>query len=469
MKEESYHRTLLKRTLEHAIAHLDTLGDTPVNATVSAEVLRNNLDRPLNSTGVDPLQVIDDLVADTKDGLLGSTSGRFYGWVIGGTLPSALAADWLASTWDQNAALYACGPAVAIVEEVCGRWLKELLGIPTEASFALVTGTQIAHVTCLAAARNSLLASRNWNVEEKGLSGAPRIHILGGSQRHSSVDKAIRLLGLGTESISDLSVDAGGQLQIASLKKALKNLSDEPKIVVLQAGDINTGAFDPFTEVIPLAHEHDAWVHIDGAFGLWANASSKLQPLLRGAELADSWTTDGHKWLNVPFDCGYAFVAHPEPHRNSMGVQASYLIHQETARDQMDWNPEWSRRARGLATYAAIRELGRSGISDLVERCCQHAKEIVTGIGSITGAEVVWAPVINQGLLRFHDMRRDATAEDHDTRTNKVIDRINQSGEAFFGGTTWQGMRCMRVSVCNWRTNSDDVERAIEAARAALR
>jgi len=238
--------------------------------------------------------------------------------------------------------------------------------------------------------------------------------------------------------------------------------------VVLQAGDINIGAFDPFDQLIPLAKRYGAWVHIDGAFGLWAAASSEYRHLVNGIASADSWATDGHKWLNVPFDCGYAFVANPEAHRACMSQRAAYLTHAAEARDEIDWNPEWSRRARGFSTYAALRQLGRNGIADLVERCSEHASSLVTLIGTLPGAEILWQPVINQGLVRFLDARPDARDEDHDRRTDRMIAAIVATGEAFFGGTTWRGRRAMRVSVCNWQTSDEDVQRSARAVAKVL-
>lgn len=458
----------LERAFVHSRAYLDGLDVTSVAATATTDELRTRLLRPLADDGVEPARVIDEMVADSAGGLLGSAGGRFFGWVIGGALPAALAADWLTSAWDQNSGLYACGPASAVIEETCGIWLKDLLGLPPAASFALVTGCQMSHVTCLAAARHRLLASRGWDVERGGLSGAPHIRILTADTRHSSIDRAVRLLGFGTDSIVNLSADEQCRLTARALAQALREAAGVPTIVVLQAGDINTGAFDPFEELVPLAHEHGAWVHVDGAFGLWVNACPPRRAPLRGVETADSWSTDGHKWLNVPYDCGYAFVADPDAHRAAMSIRASYLTHDDDARDQLDWTPEFSRRGRGLATYAAIRQLGRTGISDLVERCCRHARELSVRIGALPGAELVWEARINQGLVRFRDPGPMATEADHATRTDEVIARIQQAGEAFFGGTTWQSKRCMRISVCNWQTNDRDVDRAVGAVERAL-
>jgi glutamate/tyrosine decarboxylase-like PLP-dependent enzyme len=465
---KSPYEAVLERTLTHALSHLERLNEESVSATATKEQLRARLSRPLATRGTDPTRVIDDLVSDSAGGLLGSPGGRFFGWVIGGALPAALAADWLTSTWDQNASLYACGPAAAVIEEVCGQWIKELLRIPPTASFGLVTGCQMSHVTCLAAARNRLLESRGWDVESKGLAGAPEIQVLTGPHRHGTIERAVRLLGLGRDCIADLPLDDCNRLTKHSLEEALHARMSAPAIVVLQAGDVNTGAFDPFRELIPLAHEHGAWVHIDGAFGLWANASPRYCHLLNGVEGADSWSTDGHKWLNVPYDCGYAFVADMAAHRASLSLQAPYITHNDDARDQIDWNPEWSRRARGIATYAAIRELGREGIADLIDRTCRFADDLTTRIGSLPGAELIWKPQLNQGLVRFPDPSPEATERDHARRTDQVIERILRTGEAFFGGTTWRGMRCMRISVCNWQTNEADVARAVSAVKGVL-
>jgi aromatic-L-amino-acid decarboxylase len=265
-----------------------------------------------------------------------------------------------------------------------------------------------------------------------------------------------------------LPVDDDGRLRPETLAAEIEREADRPAIVLLQAGDLNTGAYDPFAELIPIAKRHGAWVHVDGAMGLWAAASLRLRHLLNGAELADSWATDGHKWLNVPYDCGYAFVRDRESHRASMSHRESYLIHDAEARDQMDWNPEWSRRARGFSTYAALRQLGRGGVAALVQRCCDHARALVLGIGALPGAEVVWEPRINQGLVRFLDPSPAATEADHDRWTDRVIGRINASGEAFFGGTTWRGRRAMRVSVSNWQTSEADVARVVKAVESIL-
>ncbi len=451
-------RAVLQRTFDHALAYLGGLDTRPVAATVPLGTLRRRLARPLQSAGAPAEQVIDDLVADVEGAITGSQGGRFFGWVIGGGVPAAIAADWMTTIWDQNACLHISGPAAAVVEEVAGAWLKDLFDLPAEASFAFVTGCQMAHVTALAAARHAVLRDRGWNVEKQGLFGAPPIRVLANPDRHGSVDLALRFLGFGTDALEPLPLDAERRVTPAGLSAALAE-RDAPTIVVLQAGELNLAAFDPFRELAPLARAAGAWVHVDGAFGLWARVSPVLRHLADGLELADSWTTDGHKYLNVPYDSGIAFVRDAEAHRAAMTLATSYLpAGGGLARDQMDWNPEFSRRARGFAVYAAIRELGRDGLAELVERTSRHARAIAEGIGALEGAELVSTSALNQALVRFGD----------DARTDAVIAAINASGEALFGGVTWRGRRCMRISVSNWRTTEADVARAIAAARAAL-
>ena len=461
-------RLTLQKAFELAVSFLDGLDRKPVSEVVDLADLRNRLGRPLADKPSPPDSVIAELARDVDGGIVRSAGGRFFGWVIGGGLPTAIAADWLTSVWDQNAVLYGAGPAAAVVEEVVGKWIKEILGLPADAGFALVTGTQMAHFTCLAAARHAVLERCGWDVEQKGLFGAPRIRILCSDQRHGSIERAVRYLGLGQAHIVNLSTDSMNRITLDSLQQALGRESFSPAIVVLQAGDISTGAFDDFENMIPMAKRQSAWVHVDGAFGLWAGASPRYRHLLKGVELADSWTTDAHKWLNVPFDCGFAFVASPKAHRDSMSYRAAYLTHDEHARDQMDWTPEWSRRARGFPSYAALRQLGRSGLANLIERSCDYAQSLVRELAKLPGVAVLCEPVLNQALVRFEDPRPNASSVDHDRRTDSIISAVVASGEAFFTATTWKGIRAMRVSVCNWRTTPSDIKRTVAAFAKAL-
>jgi glutamate/tyrosine decarboxylase-like PLP-dependent enzyme len=462
-------RVPLQIALDTALSYLDNLDRMSVAAPTDLGTLRSRFAQPLNDKSLSAEAVVTELASSTEGGIVGSASGRFFGWAIGGSLPSAIAADWLVSAWDQNAALHSCGPAAAVVEEVVGSWLKDLLSLPVDASFALTTGCQMAHVTCLAAARHALLSRVGWDVERNGLSGAPPIRILANDQRHGSIERAARLLGLGTHAIVDIPTDCDGRILADALDDALHNQNPSASaIVLMQAGDFHTGAFDDFRALTPIAHRNGAWVHVDGAFGLWAAASPRYSHLTQGVEAVDSWAVDGHKWLNVPFDCGYAFVADSKAHRDAMSHRASYLTHDLEARDQIDWNPEWSRRARGFPTYAALRQLGRQGVAELIDRCCLYASSLVSQIGGLQGAEILAQPIINQGVLRFLDSRQGASEEDHDHRTDEIIAAVASSGEAFFTGSTWHGRRVMRVSVCNWQTNDTDVARAVNAFRKIL-
>ena len=386
--------------------------------------------------------------------------------MIGGALPSAVAADWMAAVWDQNAGSFAVSPASSVVEEAAGAWLMDVLGLPSHASFGLVTGGQMAHVTCLLAARHAVLEQRGWDVEQRGLFGAPPIRVLAADLHHASVDRAVRMIGLGQDAIVNLPSDEAARLRPDALERALAEW-DGPTIVALQAGELCTGAFDDFETLIPIARRAGAWVHVDGAIGLWAGASRARRHLVRGADSADSWAADGHKWLNTPYDCGLAFTAHPEAHSAALQQSASYMP-TSAGRDQISWNPEFSRRARGFAVYAALRELGREGLEQLIDRTSEHCRALVQGIAALPGVEQLSEPQINQGLVRFLDPDPSASEEDHDRRTDAVIAAICASGEAFFGGAAWRGRRAMRISVSNWRTTDRDVARTIAAVSRVL-
>ena len=451
-----------------AQAWLHNLADSRVGASASLAELRAKLDIPLLAKGRQAEEVVTHLVEATRGGLIASAGGRFYAWVMGGSLPAALAADWLVSSWEQNAVLYNCSPASAVIEETAGKWLLELLDLPTSSSFAFTTGCQMAHFTCLAAARHRVLARLGWHVERDGMRDAPPLKVITNEYRHASVDRAVRYLGLGEREIIAVAADNQGRVRGEAFAKALRSCGEAAKIVVLDAADLNIAAFDAFTEVIPLAQAEQAWVHIDGAFGLFARASAAKKHLTAGIELADSWATDMHKWLNVPFDCGFAAVQDKHAHREAMSIHAAYIDVDRVSRQPIDWTPEWSRRARSVPVYAALLQLGKDGVEELVERTCRCCAELVEGIGSLPGAEIVWQSELNQGLLRFRDLRSNADAADHDRRTWEVMDAINASGVAFFSSTVWRGNFVMRVSVVNWLTNSADVQRVIAAFQRVL-
>jgi glutamate/tyrosine decarboxylase-like PLP-dependent enzyme len=447
-------RDLLRRTAEIAADYLETLDERPVFPRTSPDELREALGGPLPEEPLDPAEVVDELAEAAEPGVVAIGSGRYFGFVIGGALPAALAADWLTTAWDQNAGLYACGPSASVVEQITREWLLDLLGLPGEASIGFVTGTQMAHVTGLAAARFHVLDGVGWDVNHEGLTGAPRVRVLVGEKRHVTVDRALRFLGLGAP--TTVAADDQGRMQPEALREAL---SEGPTIVCAQAGEVNTGAFDPLPEIADACEEFGAWLHVDGAFGIWAAVSPRLRHLVAGVERADSWTTDAHKWLNVPYDSGIVLCAHPESHRSAMTVSASYLIQDEGARrvrDQVDWVPEFSRRARGFAVYAALRSLGRSGLVDLVERCCEAASRFGEAIAGLDGVEVMNEVVLNQVLFRFES----------DERTDEVLAEVQRDGRIWLSGTTWNGRKAVRLSVSNWQTGDEEIELAVEAFRA---
>jgi glutamate/tyrosine decarboxylase-like PLP-dependent enzyme len=450
-------RELLRRTAEIAADFVESLDERSIWPASTVDALRAALGGPLPDEPSDPLDVIEALAAAAEPGVVGIPSGRYFGFVIGGALPAALAADWLTSVWDQNAGLVVCGPSAAVCEQVAGEWLVDLLGLPETASFAFVTGCQMAHVTCLAAARHEVLQQVGWDVEANGLAGSPPITLVTGGRKHVTVDRALRLLGLGSEGTRRVDVDAQGRMRPGALEAVLRDITG-PTIVCAQAGEVNTGAFDPIDEIADLSSAAGAWLHVDGAFGLWAAASPELRHLTRGVERADSWATDAHKWLNVPYDSGLAFVAHPDAHRAAMRLTAEYLVAEDgAARDQMDWTPEFSRRARGFAVYAVLRSLGRSGVAELVEGSCARARQFAAAVTNLPGCEVLNDVVLNQVLFRFED---DAT-------TNAMLASVQETGEAWMSATIWGGRAAIRLSVSNWRTTEADIERTVAAFAAA--
>jgi glutamate/tyrosine decarboxylase-like PLP-dependent enzyme len=458
-------RLLLSDAATYAAEFLESLPERRVAPFATAEELRKELGGPLPDGPREPRQVVAELARAADPGIMATPGGRFFGFVIGGSLPAALAADWLTSAWDQNAGLYAAAPAASVVEEVCGRWLIELFGLPKQVSYGLVTGCQMANFTALAAARHSVLEAAGWDVEVDGLVGAPPIRIIVGEERHVTIDRALRFLGLGTANLRTVPADDQGRMRAEALRDALTE-SSGPTIVCAQAGNVNTGAVDPLRSICVAAKEAGAWVHVDGAFGMWAATSATLRHLTEGIEHADSWATDAHKWLNVPYDSGLVFCTHSAAHRAAMSSHASYLVHSEDReRDEMDWNPEFSRRARGFPVYAALRSLGRSGVADLVDHCCAHARRFAEALAQEPGVEVLNDVVLNQVLVRFLDPDGD-----HDARTRATIKAVQEDGTCWLGGTTWQGKAAMRISVCNWSTTAQDVDRSVEAiVRAARR
>jgi glutamate/tyrosine decarboxylase-like PLP-dependent enzyme len=445
-------RELLRRTAELAADYVESLDERPVFPEVTPERLREALGGPLPDGPSDPKTVVNELVESAEPGVVALGSGRYFGFVIGGSLPAALAADWLTSTWDQNAGLYVGGPSASVVEQVTREWLVDLLGLPADASIGYVTGTQMAHVTGLAAARWHVLDAVGWDVGARGLAGAPPVRVLVGEKRHVTIDRALRLLGLGAPQV--VAADAQGRLVPGGLRDALGG--EGPAIVCAQAGEVNTGALDPLPGIADACEAAGAWLHVDGAFGIWAAVSPRLAHLVEGLERADSWTTDAHKWLNVPYDSGIVLCRHPESHRAAMTTTASYLIQdvgERRVRDQVDWVPEFSRRARGFAVYAALRSLGRRGLTELVEGCCDAASRFAAAITELDGVQLLNEVVLNQVLFRF----------DSDERTDEVLRRVQESGRVWMSGTTWDGRKAIRVSVSNWQTGNEEIDLAVDA------
>jgi|SRR5215211_4456855 len=442
------------------LAHefIDGLAERPVGAETGVDELRERLGRPLTEEGEDPRAVIEELARGVEPGLIASAGPRYFGFVIGGALPVAVAADWLTSAWDQNAGGYVVSPSLSVAEETAGRWVLELLGLPQTASVGFVTGCQMAHFTCLAAARHSVLRDAGWDVEAHGLQGAPEVRVVAGEHAHVTVGVACRMLGLGFDRVRSVTTDSQNRIVPAALEEELGR-GDGPTIVCAQAGEVNTGAFDPLTEIVDACRRHGAWCHVDGAFGLWAAASPSRSYLLEGLDRADSWATDGHKWLNVPYDCGIAVVADPSAHRTAMTSTSPYIPpHEEGMPWGFDMTPEFSRRSRGLPVYAALRFLGRHGVADLVDRCCDHARRMAARLAEGDGVEVLNDVVLNQVVVRFAD---------DDQATNAVIERVQSEGTCWLGGSTFRGMAVMRISIVGWQTTAEDVDRSAKAILAA--
>lgn len=446
---------LLNQAVEIAAAYFERRDSSPVFPRITPDRLRQafGAGTPVPEQGQAADQVIAELARASGLGLVAHTGPRYFGFVIGGSLPVATAADWLTSAWDQNSGLYATSPAASVVEEVAAAWLLELLGLPRHSSVGFVTGCGMANFTGLAAARHYVLRKAGWDVELDGLNGAPKINIVLGEEAHVTVHTALRMLGLGTRAVKKVPTDEQGRMVASELVKVLKTCNG-PTIVCAQAGNVNTGAFDPLEQITAATREAGAWLHVDAAFGLWAAVSEERKHLIAGVERADSWATDGHKWLNVPYDSGLIICAHPEAHRAAMTVTAAYLVQSDKERDPFEWTPEFSRRARGFTVYAAIKHLGRSGIRDMVERCCARARQMADLLRKYPSVEILNDVVLNQVLVRF---------KNSDDFTRTVIQRVQQDGTCWLGGTTWHNMAAMRISVSNWSTTEKDIELSAQA------
>ncbi|MEO5763039.1 MAG: aminotransferase class V-fold PLP-dependent enzyme [Vicinamibacteria bacterium] len=454
----------LDRAREISRDFFKTLPDRPVGPKATFAELVEAFGGDLPETGEDPAHVVDALAKAADPGLIGSAGPRYFGFVIGGGVPAALAADWLTATWDQNAALNIASPAAAAVEEVAGAWIKELLGLPRESAVGFVTGCQMANFSALLAGRHAVLARAGWDVEKQGLQGAPEVHVVIGDEAHATVLSALRLLGLGEARAHRIAADTQGRMIPDALKAMLASLKG-PLLVAAQAGNVSTGAFDPLDEIAPIVHAKNGWLHVDGAFGLWAATDPGRRHLLKGVELADSWATDAHKWLNVPYDSGIVIVRERENLMTAITKSAAYLIKgAEAVRDNHDFTPESSRRARGFAVWAALRSLGRQGISEMIARCCDLAVRMAERLRA-GGVVVLNEVVLNQVLVRFAPER----GGDTDAFTRAVIGRIQAGGVMWASGTKRNGMDALRISVSNWSTTEADIDRSADAVLAAIR
>ena len=457
----------LDRALALARSYIASRADRPVWPSGTLQQLRAALGGPLPADPIDPTDVIDALARAAEPGLVTTSGPRYFGFVTGGALPATVAAEWLTAVWDQPASLYVLSPAAAVVEEIAAAWLIDLLGLPATCSVGFVTGCHMANFTALAAARHELLRREGWDVEVDGFQGAPPIRVIVGDEVHVSVVGALRMLGIGSRQLVRVVVDDQGRMRPDALAAALTDVAHEsPTIVCAQAGNVNSGAFDPLDAIAEITSRHRAWLHVDGAFGLWAAASPTLKHHVRGIERADSCATDAHKWLNVPYDSGLVFVAHPAAHRAAMSLSAAYLVRSpEDPRESMDWVPESSRRARGFAVYAALRSLGRGGVADLVERCCRLARRFADRLRQEPSIRILNDVVLNQVLVRVAPATGDA-----DAATREALRIVQQERICWLGGSRWHDLDAMRISVSNWSTTEEDIDRSadsiIRAARA---
>jgi len=453
----------LDRVQELAREFLGGLGERPVGPRRSFEELLAALGGPLPEQGAEPRQVIEALAKAAEPGLVASAGPRYFGFVIGGSLPAALAADWLTSAWDQNAGLNAASPAAAATEAAVAVWVKDLLGVPADAAVGFVSGCQMANFSGLLAGRHAVLARAGWDVERQGLHGAPEVHVAIGEEAHATILSALRMLGLGEARAHRVAADEQGRMKPAALDETLAPLTG-PILVAAQAGNVSTGAFDPFDEIAQITHAKGGWLHVDGAFGLWAAAAPARRRLVRGLADADSWATDAHKWLNVPYDSGIAIVRDPMALTAAVNKSAAYLIRAQAARDNHDYTPESSRRARGFALWAGLRSLGHNGVADLVEGCCRLATRMAERLRA-GGVTVLNDVVLNQVLVRF----TPPGGGDADAFTRAVVARVQRSDVTWASGTRWHGVDALRISVSNWSTTAADVDASADAILAALR
>ena len=451
-------RALLQRTQDLAVEFLDGLDKRPVGRPVDLSALVGCLGGPLPPQGESAVQVIDHLSKAIDQGLVATAGPRYFGFVIGGSLPAAVAADWLTSAWDQNGFCYASSPAAAVVEDIAGWWLVDIFGLPQGTSVGFTTGCTMANFTGLAAARHALYRSLGWDVERQGLVGAPPITVVTSDESHVTIFAALQMLGLGRERVVRVAADQQGRMKVDELRSVLGGINT-PVLVCAQAGNVNTGAFDPLFEIAECVHEHSGWLHVDGAFGLWAAASPAYRGLVSGIELADSIAVDCHKWLNVPYDSGLVFVRDPSAHHAAMTLSAAYYaIPTDLARENHNWVPEASRRSRGFAVYAALRSLGRRGIADMIERCCSLARRMAERLvdrgAQGAGVQILNEVVLNQVLVRF----TPPSGGDADAFTREVIRKVQEDGTCWLSATTWHGMHAMRISVSNWSTSEEDID-----------
>ena len=447
----------LRVGFELALEYLSGVDGRHVGATANASAIRERLETMLPEHGTDPAQVVRELAAAVDPGIVASVGRRYFGFVIGGVLPAAAGADLLTMAWGQNAALHALSPAAAAAEQVAGDWMLELLGLPATASVGLPTGAGLGNAVGIAAGRHAVLQREGWDVEARGLYGAPEITVVIGDEAHATALTALQYLGLGRDRVVRIPTDDQGRMRTDALAEALPGITG-PLILLAQAGNVNTGGFDPMDEIADALADHpNHWTHVDGAFGLWANVSPSLRHLVRGVERADSWSTDAHKWLNAGYDCGFVAVRDPEAHRAAMAATAAYLLRSDQ-RESWEYVFDSSRRARGFALYAAIRSLGSEGICAMVERCCALARRMADTL-TAGGAQVLNDVVLNQVLVRF----------DEDERTHRVIARVQEDGTAWMGGTMWHGKAAMRISVSNWSTTEADADASVQAILQAFR